>query len=89
MQLRTPPADVRSFSELKSWLLNWFGSMDDRELVVGFMTLYIMWLARNDAREKPCIEDPKVTARKSLALLDEWSLVNGTNRAVTMPAATH
>ncbi|KAK1626050.1 hypothetical protein QYE76_000365 [Lolium multiflorum] len=37
------------------------------------MTLYQIWLARNEAREEVAVEDPDAIARKSLYLVEEWS----------------
>jgi ribonuclease HI len=40
------------------------------------MTLYQLWMARNDARERELIEDPRITSRRTVALVEEWDEVN-------------
>jgi hypothetical protein len=57
---------------LKVWLLEWFCRLEEKELAIGLMSLYHMWLARNDARDMPMIEDPARLARRVLALSEEW-----------------
>jgi ribonuclease HI len=42
------------------------------------MALYQLWLARNEARDKPMIEDPVVTARRTVALVEEWQAITST-----------
>jgi hypothetical protein len=37
------------------------------------MTIYHLWLARNEAREAVQIEDPNCTASRSFFLLEEWT----------------
>jgi ribonuclease HI len=55
----------------------------DKELSIGIMVLYQMWLARNNARHEARIEDPEAIARRSLALVDEWLAINlGTSHAM-------
>jgi ribonuclease HI len=70
---------------LKVWLLEWFSRLEEKELAIGLMALYHMWLARNDARDVPMIEDPTRLARRVLALSEEWwalkePMVEKTNR---------
>jgi hypothetical protein len=71
-ELRPPPADIRSPRELQNWLLEWMGSVDETEVQLGMMALYHLWLVRNDARDEALIEDPRRTARRILALSEEW-----------------
>jgi ribonuclease HI len=40
------------------------------------MAIYHMWLARNEARDEQLIEDPEATARRVLALQEEWTSLN-------------
>jgi hypothetical protein len=54
LQLCPPPDDVRRPREVQRWVLDWVGRLQDKEIVVGMMTLYQIWLARNDAREDIC-----------------------------------
>jgi ribonuclease HI len=53
-------------------LLEWFNKLEEKELAVGLMAFYHMWLARNDARETLMVEDPARIARRVLALSEEW-----------------
>jgi hypothetical protein len=46
--------------------------LEEKELAIGLMALYHMWLARNDAREAPMIEDSDRVARRLLVLTEEW-----------------
>jgi hypothetical protein len=39
---------------------------------MGLLTLYNIWLARNEARDEPMIENPEVTARRIIYLQEEW-----------------
>jgi hypothetical protein len=48
------------------------GSLDEVELVTGMMALYQLWLARNNVRDCPMIEDPEDIAGRTVALLKEW-----------------
>jgi hypothetical protein len=57
---------------LKLWLLEWFNKLEEKELAVGLMAFYHMWLARNNAREALMVEDPARIARRVLALSEEW-----------------
>jgi hypothetical protein len=52
---------------------------EEKELAIGLMTLYHMWLARNDAREAPMIEDPDRVARRVLGLTEEWMALKEPN----------
>jgi ribonuclease HI len=67
-----PPHDLRSHGELQSWILDWFGKVRDKELEMGLLTLYNIWLARNEARDQPMIENPELTARRIGYLWEEW-----------------
>jgi ribonuclease HI len=53
-------------------LLDWLGSLGERELEVSMMVLYQAWLARNEAREEEHIANPMEIVRKSMFLLNEW-----------------
>lgn len=72
MNLAAPPRDCRSHGELQAWLRDWIAGLKEKELGVAMMALYHMWLARNDARDEPMIEDPDRTARRILGLLEKW-----------------
>jgi hypothetical protein len=64
---------------LKLWLLDWFSNLEEKELALGLMTLYHMWLAQNDAREALMIEDPDRIARRVLGLTEEWMALKESN----------
>jgi ribonuclease HI len=53
-------------------MLDWLEKLPDKEISVGIMALYQLWLARNEAREESRILDPASIARRSLALVEEW-----------------
>jgi hypothetical protein len=67
-----PPPDILGVGALQSWLLDWFGRLSQSDLSLGMTAIYQLWHARNDARERACIEDPDATARRILFLVDEW-----------------
>jgi hypothetical protein len=71
-----PPASIRGQCELRSWVLDWFGKLDERELEVSMMTIYHLWWARNDARDTSVIEVPQASARRILYLSEEWRTAN-------------
>jgi hypothetical protein len=76
LSLAAPAGVSRSFNALQGWLLDWFGALDEKELAISLMALYQLWLARNEARDKPMIEDPEITARRIVALVEEWQAVS-------------
>jgi hypothetical protein len=39
-----------------------------KELEMGLMTLYNIWLARNEARDESMIENPDIMARRIIYL---------------------
>jgi hypothetical protein len=39
---------------------------------ITLMTIYQVWLARNDARESKAIENPEAVARRAISLIEEW-----------------
>ena len=71
--LVAPPQDCRSQGELQGRLLGCFTSLKEKELGVDMLSIYHLWLARNDALNEPMIEDPDMTSQRVLAMLDEWS----------------
>jgi hypothetical protein len=56
--LEAPPGDFRSHNEFQVWLLEWFGNLQEKELGIAMLTIYQLWVSRNDARDLPMIEDP-------------------------------
>jgi hypothetical protein len=44
-----PPVDLRSHRELQSWVLEWFNSLQAKDLALVMTTLYHIWLSRNNA----------------------------------------
>jgi ribonuclease HI len=73
LRLVSPPDNCAPQHLLQAWLLEQFGRMDEGELCLMLMTIYQLWLARNEAREAVQIEDPNYTARRSFFLLEEWT----------------
>jgi hypothetical protein len=49
--------------------------LSEKELGIAMLSLYHMWLARNDARELPMIENPESTANRIMALWEEWEAI--------------
>jgi hypothetical protein len=70
--LHSPDATVLRQRELTGWILDWLGQLEEKELAVGIMVLYQMWLVRNEAREEDRITDPQDVARRSIFLVEEW-----------------
>jgi hypothetical protein len=57
-------------------MLEWLASVQESEMDITLMTLYQIWLARNDARENKAIESPESVARRAVALVEEWQGVH-------------
>ncbi|KAK1697655.1 hypothetical protein QYE76_014352 [Lolium multiflorum] len=72
LELPRPPQEYHSHRDIQHWLLQLFGRMAEQNLAVYLMALYHMWLARNNAREEPMIENPEHIARRTVALTEEW-----------------
>jgi ribonuclease HI len=89
LRLAAPPRDCRSHGELQTWLLDWLAGLKEKELALAMMALYHMWLARNDARDEPMIEDPDRTARRILGLLDEWRALKPSSGQQSHPEVEH
>ena len=53
-------------------MLERMGGLNKDELELGLMMLYQLWQARSDARHKAQIEDPQVTVKRIMYLLEEW-----------------
>jgi ribonuclease HI len=88
LNLANPPTDLRSHRALQHWLLNWFGNLKEDELALAMTAIYHLWLARNNARDDPMIEDPSGVASRVLALVDEWRSMKRTNAAKEARAVT-
>jgi hypothetical protein len=73
MALTSPPGHIHRHQDLRRWCLEWLGKLKDKELAVGVMALYQLWLARNDAREEVQVSDPREIAKRSLFLVEEWA----------------
>jgi hypothetical protein len=58
MNIQYPAMSISHYRELARWMLDWIGGLDEKELAIGVMVLYQLWLARNDAREETRILDP-------------------------------
>ena len=67
-----PPGDVRTSRDLQQWFLEWLGKVHDSELDTAMMTLYHLWLSRNEARDSQQMEDPGVLAKRVINLTEEW-----------------
>jgi hypothetical protein len=67
-----PPVDMRSHRELQAWVLEWFNTLQEKDLGLVMTTLYHIWLSWNSARDEPMIKDPERTARRALAIIEEW-----------------
>jgi hypothetical protein len=77
----SPPDDLHSHSELEGWLLDWFGKLKEKELGVTMLAIYQLWLARNDARDAPMIEDLEATTKRIFFLWDEWQSIKDTPKS--------
>jgi hypothetical protein len=66
-------AGLPSISQRATGLvLEWFNSLQAKDLGLVMTTLYHIWLSRNDTRDEPMIEDLERTARRVLAITEEW-----------------
>jgi hypothetical protein len=71
-QFSKPRIQNLNHHELQAWILDWLGHLGDRELALGIMVLYQLWLTRNNAREETRLADPVEVARRSISLVEEW-----------------
>jgi hypothetical protein len=85
----TPPKKLLCHAELKGWLLDWIGKAKADHLSWMFMVIYHLWLARNDARESKCIEDPKEIMMKAIAAVEEWRSLRNPSVTVTGRPTEH
>jgi hypothetical protein len=77
LRLQNPSDDLKGTHDRSNWLLNWFNHLFEKELAIALMAIalmaiYHMCCARNKAREKVMIEDPRITAKKTMFLVEEW-----------------
>jgi hypothetical protein len=72
VQFSKPRVQYLNHKELQAWILDWLGHLGDRELALGIMVLYQLWLTRNNAREETRLADPVEVARRSISLVEEW-----------------
>jgi hypothetical protein len=70
-------------------MLEWIGGLDEKELAIGVMVLYQLWLARNDAREETRILDPLQIAQRSIYLVEEWRESREYHKPVAPPTVEH
>lgn len=69
LNLCDPPVLVHGPRDLQGWMLDWLGNLDDTEMVIGTMTIYQLWLARNDAREEAKMPGPQDIAKRLISAL--------------------
>jgi hypothetical protein len=67
-----PPKTLVCHAELKGWILDWIGKVNDDQRAWAFNLIYNLWLARNDAREVQRIQDPGQIVQKVVAAVEEW-----------------
>jgi hypothetical protein len=72
VQFSKPRIQNLNNNDLQAWILDWLGRLGDRELALGIMVLYQLWLSRNNAREETRLADPVEVARRSISLVEEW-----------------
>jgi ribonuclease HI len=72
-----PPKKLACHVELKGWLLDWIGKSSADQTSWFFTMLYILWQARNDARETKILKDPKSIALQTCAAVEEWNGIHG------------
>jgi ribonuclease HI len=70
-------------------VLDWIGGLEEKELTIGIMVLYQLWLARNDAREETRIIDPRQIAQRSIYLVEEWRASREQLKPVAPRAVEH
>jgi hypothetical protein len=62
LNIQSPAMSISHYRELAGWVLDWIRGLDEKELAIGIMVLYQLWLTRNDAREETRIIDPQQIA---------------------------
>ncbi|KAK1645408.1 hypothetical protein QYE76_063213 [Lolium multiflorum] len=70
-------------------MLEWIARLKPAELELVMTALYQLWLTRNDARDELIIEDPQRTARRIMALMEEWRAVTGSVKAPVVKERAH
>jgi ribonuclease HI len=60
-------------------VLGLVGKLPEKELSTWLLTLYHIWLARNEARDLQMIEHPDQTARRVVFLSEEWQSIKTPN----------
>jgi ribonuclease HI len=65
------------------------GKVEEKELAIGMMALYQLWLARNEAREAPMIEDPEEVAKRAVRLVEEWQAAQVVSSSGVQQAKEH
>jgi ribonuclease HI len=53
------------------------------------MHVYHIWLARNEARDAPQIDDPRSLARRTVAAMEDWNDIQTPKQAATVPRVEH
>jgi hypothetical protein len=48
-------------------MLDWLGNLDDKEMVIGTVTIYQLWLARNDVWEEAKMAGPQDIAKRLIS----------------------
>ena len=76
LSLRAPGGAILRQKDLQGWVLDWIGSLSDKELAIGMMMLYQLCLARNEARDEEQIVDPRSVARRAIFLVEDWLACN-------------
>jgi ribonuclease HI len=56
-------------------MLDWLGKLQEKELSAWLLTMYHIWLARNEATDLQVIEHPEQTAKRVAFLLEEWQSI--------------
>jgi hypothetical protein len=66
-----PPDRISSHSELQWWLLDWIYRSTAQDSAIMMMHVYHLWIARNEARDAPQIDDPRLVSRQTMTAMAE------------------
>lgn len=87
--VQDPPVWVESPGDMKNWMLEWLGHACSQEKELILMTLYQIWLARNDARDGKRIEEPSSVADKAWRFLEEWKEIKEPRSTISTRPTGH
>ena len=87
VMVAAPPSFKGSQSELANLLLGWFtkAQTDEREAMIH--VVYVVWLARNETRNRRRIDEPHEIIERVCSFMREWREVHAKPVQIAKPIA--